>query len=111
MRRKLTPDEAFSTSLYAIEPQPADVLPNGASIKTIGFLNEEQSHELAELTIASLKRGDEPKEVEQVIKDFLRELPDGLLAKHGWQVDQLAELLTIAAILAKLCHDRRPHHG
>jgi hypothetical protein len=99
-----------ATHLTGTDPDPADVVPGG-TMKAIDFLTEAQHKELADTACAALKRGAEPHEIEADIKDFLRDLPDGLLARHDWQVDQLAELLTVAAILAAMCVKNRPHHG
>ncbi len=93
-------------------PRPEDVMPHGSSPKSIGFFTKEQSHELAEVTLASLRAGDSPGQIEAKIKAWLlEELPEGLLAKHGWQAEALAEMLTIAALLAAICVKRRRQFG
>ncbi len=103
-------EQQFNRYTARVKPTGPDkvTLPKDTA-KCIGFLTNEQSHQLADLVCSALRRGDGPPEIEQQIKDWLRELPEGLLEKHGWQVDALAELLTVAGLLAEVAWKNRSH--
>lgn len=71
------------------------------------FLNDEQRTSIARVLWQGLKQGKDGNELENDVRDVLRELPEGLLARNGWQVDELAVLCTLAGLLAGVVYQKR----
>lgn len=96
-------EDAFKANVVLTGPgQPGQPSP-----KSIGFFTEAQSKELGDLVVRSVKAGDTAEELEASILAWLEGLPPGLLAAHRWQPAELATMLTIAAVLAAMCHKHR----
>lgn len=68
------------------------------------FMTHAQLEGAAQLCLARLRAGDSPSELEQAIIAYLNTLPDGLLADNGWKVEDMACLMTLAAILTGIAH-------
>lgn len=71
------------------------------------FLTPAQRQDLARVSTAALNSGQNSEELTATLQDWLRELPDGLLAKAGWTVNALAEVLSLAGLLSQMQHKAR----
>lgn len=99
-----TPEDAFKANVAKVLMEPGQP---GQSPKSIGFFTEAQSKQLGDLVVRRVKAGDTLEELEACILGWLESLPPGLLTAHKWEPKELATVLTIAAVLAAICHKHR----